>query len=230
MSNLKQFSALVEQTQRSDGYINATKLCKTFNYRLDHWKELQTTKDRYTSLFNDKKISPWIVERVGKTWVTWVHPIMAVHLASYLDPDFANYTAEIFVGYLKADPHLAANIASRQETTEGLDIINKAVQERYKFIQGRDWNYSRSLSNVEIHYLHKKWRLPFKNFTPIAMYLDLFSDYDVMADFFNEKYPYIKQLMELQGTGVEDHAFLLGYFKEEIETWVKEKNLREDSF
>jgi hypothetical protein len=63
---------------------------------------------------------------------------MAVHLASYLDPVFANYVAEIFVRYVTADPTLAADIASRQETSEGLDIINKAVQERYEFLKCRE--------------------------------------------------------------------------------------------
>jgi hypothetical protein len=60
---------------------------------------------------------------------------MAVHLASYLDPAFANYVAEVFVRYITADPTLAADIASRQETTAGLDIINKEVQERYAFLK-----------------------------------------------------------------------------------------------
>ncbi|WP_414573356.1 KilA-N domain-containing protein [Nostoc sp. CCY 9925] len=73
----------------------------------------------------------------GYSAVTWIHPIMAVHLASYLDPAFANYVAEIFVRYVAADPKLAADIALRQETTEGLDIINKAVQERYEFLNSK---------------------------------------------------------------------------------------------
>jgi hypothetical protein len=69
--------------------------------------------------------------------VTWVHPIMAVHLASYLDPAFANYVAEVFVRYITADPTLAADIASRQETTEGLDIINREIQERHEFLESK---------------------------------------------------------------------------------------------
>ncbi|MEH2456547.1 KilA-N domain-containing protein [Nostoc sp.] len=73
----------------------------------------------------------------GHRAVTWIHPIMAVHLASYLDPAFANYVAEIFLRYAASDPTLAADIASRQETTEGLDIINNAVQERYEFLKSK---------------------------------------------------------------------------------------------
>ncbi|BAY10642.1 KilA-N domain-containing protein [Calothrix sp. NIES-2098] len=128
--------ALVQDALRDDEYINATKWCKHFGTRLDNWKRLPETKARSEHLkATQLNAEPWIVERVGKTWETWVHPIMAVHLASYLDPGFANYVAEIFIRYVKADPTLAADIASRQETTEGLDIINKAVQKRYEFLK-----------------------------------------------------------------------------------------------
>ncbi|MEH1928819.1 KilA-N domain-containing protein [Nostoc sp.] len=84
-------------------------------------------------------VSKELIYTSGKGYraVTWIHPVMAVHLASYLDPAFANYVAETFIRYAKADPTLAADIASRQETTEGLDIINKAVQERYKFLKSK---------------------------------------------------------------------------------------------
>ncbi|AVH62000.1 KilA-N domain-containing protein [Nostoc sp. 'Peltigera membranacea cyanobiont' N6] len=138
MSQIEQFSSLVQDAQRDDEYINVIKWCKHFEYDLSNWKRLPEIKTRSERLkITESNAEPWIVERVGKTWVTWVHPIMAVHLASYLDPDFANYVAKTFIRYAKADPTLAADIASRQETTEGLDIINKAVQERYKFLKSK---------------------------------------------------------------------------------------------
>ncbi|WP_392530365.1 KilA-N domain-containing protein [Nostoc sp. C117] len=138
MSQIEQFGKLVQDVRRDDNYINATELCKHFEYDLRNWKRFPETKARLEHLKTEQlNAEPWIIERVGKTWVTWVHPIMAVHLASYLDPAFANYVAEIFIRYAAADPTLAADIASRQETTEGLDIINKAVQERYEFLKSK---------------------------------------------------------------------------------------------
>ncbi|MEH2228412.1 MAG: KilA-N domain-containing protein [Nostoc sp.] len=132
MSQIEQFGKLVQDARRDDGYINATEWCKRFGYRLDSWKQLPETKARSKHLkIAESNTEPWIVERVGKTWVTWVHPIMAVHLASYLDPGFANHVAEIFIRYAVADPTLAADIASRQNTVEGLDVINKAVQKQW---------------------------------------------------------------------------------------------------
>ncbi|MFN6538638.1 MAG: KilA-N domain-containing protein [Nostoc sp. EkiNYC01] len=128
MSQIEHFDKMLQDARRDDGYINATDLCKHFGYRLDSWKQLPETKARLKHLkIAQSNTEPWIVQRVGKTWVTWVHPIMAVHLASYLNPGFANYVAEIFIRYAKADPNLAADIASRQETIEGLDVISKAI-------------------------------------------------------------------------------------------------------
>ncbi|HYX16841.1 MAG TPA: KilA-N domain-containing protein [Nostoc sp.] len=128
MSQIEHFDKMLQDARQNDGYINATELCKHFGYRLDNWKQLPETKTRLKHLkIAELNTEPWIIQRVGKTWVTWVHPIMAVHLASYLDPGFANYAAEIFIRYAVADPTLAADIASRQETTEGLDIISKAI-------------------------------------------------------------------------------------------------------
>jgi KilA-N domain len=136
MSQIEQFDKLVQDARRDDDYINATEWCKYFDYELRNWKRLPETKARAERVkITESNAEPWIVERVGKTWVTWVHPIMAVHLASYLDPDFANYVAKTFIRYAKADPMLGADIASRQETIQGLDIMNKAAQKRYEFLK-----------------------------------------------------------------------------------------------
>ncbi|MDZ8227097.1 KilA-N domain-containing protein [Nostoc sp. ChiVER01] len=110
MSQREQFDKLIQDARRGDGYINATEWCKHFGYRLNNWKQLPETKARLEQLkITESNAEPWIVERVGKTWVTWVHPIMAVHLASYLDPAFANYIAKIIVMCAKADPTLPAS-------------------------------------------------------------------------------------------------------------------------
>jgi KilA-N domain len=128
MSQKERFHKLLQDARRDDGYINATELCSPSGNRLDDWKRLPETKARLEQLkITESNAEAWIVERVGETWVTWVHPIMAVHLASYLDPNFARYVFEIFSRYKAADPTLGADIAARQETIEGLDIINKAL-------------------------------------------------------------------------------------------------------
>ncbi|MEH1903091.1 MAG: KilA-N domain-containing protein [Nostoc sp.] len=208
-SNIEQFGNLVQDAQRDDEYINATKWCKHFESRLDKWKQLPETKARLEDLkITESNAEPWIIERVGKTWVTWLHPIMAVHLASYLDPAFGNYVAKTFIRYAKADPTLAADIASRQNTVEGLDIINEAVQKRYSFIYKRDFisftnpialDYLRrqsecgeklSVSNL-VYLLNKKFGLPCEKLIlsiPLCQ-----GTFDLLEDFLKEKYPGIYQ-------------------------------------
>jgi hypothetical protein len=184
-----------------------------------------------------------LIYSTGKGYgaVTWIHPIMAVHLASYLDPDFANYVAKVFVRYITADPTLAADIASRQETTKGLDIINEAVEKRYSFIEGRDWSFYSAWSNkvdqTETEFmrlLEKEIGLPYRRFAPID--LNSTNTVDILKDFTKEKhpsvYPYVPNVPglvrgRLTRKGIKEISIifaLTSYFKEEIEGWLKEKN------
>ncbi|MDZ8260637.1 KilA-N domain-containing protein [Nostoc sp. ChiQUE01b] len=69
MSQKELFEKLMQDARRDDGYINATKWCKHFGYRLDRWKRSPETKARLESLkTTELNAEPWIVERVGKTW------------------------------------------------------------------------------------------------------------------------------------------------------------------
>ncbi|MCC5599137.1 KilA-N domain-containing protein [Nostoc favosum] len=252
MSQIEQFSNLVQDAQRDDEYINATKWCKHFGSRLDKWKQLPETKARSEDLkITESNAEPWIVERVGKTWVTWVHPIMAVHLASYLDPAFANYVVKTFIRYAKADPTLAADIASRQNTVEGLDIINEAVQKQYSLIFARDWiceiskikfdfldenpwmRDELSESNL-LSVLNNKFGLPCKGLVVIHSLRE-----DLLEDFLKEKYPNIYQsaytFVELRSglvscISIENEGALFSYFFREINDWVKEKGGTDCSF
>ncbi|MBD2385250.1 KilA-N domain-containing protein [Cylindrospermum sp. FACHB-282] len=57
MSEIEQFSELVQDTQRGDGYINATKWCKAFGSRLDKWKQLPETRAKADNLSHTLKNS-----------------------------------------------------------------------------------------------------------------------------------------------------------------------------
>ncbi|MHC0064842.1 KilA-N domain-containing protein [Nostoc sp. UIC 10890] len=255
MSNIEQFGNLVQDARRDDDYINATKWCKHFEGRLDKWKRFPETKARFEHLKNTQSnAEPWIVERVGKTWVTWVHPIMAVHLASYLDPAFANYVAKTFLRYAESDPTLAADIASRQNTVEGLDIINEAVQKQYSFIYKRDWicftnpialdhfrkqpEWGEELSESNlVSLLNKKFGLPCEK---LVFSIPLCQDtFNLLEDFLKEKYPNIYQSAYTVVEGlskpcsfasIEDDVALFSYFILEINDWVREKGSSDCSF
>ncbi|AFZ27432.1 KilA-N domain-containing protein [Cylindrospermum stagnale PCC 7417] len=57
MSEIEKFSELVQDAQRGDGYINATKWCKAFGSRLDKWKQLPETKAKADDLSHTLKNS-----------------------------------------------------------------------------------------------------------------------------------------------------------------------------
>ncbi|MBD2414193.1 hypothetical protein FACHB389_18950 [Nostoc calcicola FACHB-389] len=257
MSKIEQFDKWVQDARRDDDYINATKWCKHFGYDLRNWKRLPETKARLTALSEELEISHSVSKELiytsgrGNRAVTWVHPIMAVHLASYLDPAFANYVAKIFVRYVTADPTLAADIASRQNTVEGLDIINEAVQKQYSLIFGRDWicetdkmrfdfldkepwsRHQLSESNL-VSILNNKFGLPCKRLVviyPISQ--------ELIEDFLKEKYPntYQSAYKILEGLSkprlyisLADEVALFSYFFREINDWVKEKGGTDCSF
>ena len=253
MSKIEQFDKWVQDARRDDDYINATKWCKHFGYDLRNWKRLPETKARLTALSEELEISHSVSKELiytsgkGNRAVTWVHPIMAVHLASYLDPDFANYVAKTFIRYAKADPTLAADIASRQNTVEGLDIINEAVQKQYSLIFGRDWicetskikldfldkeDWSRdkfSESNLA-SLLNNKFGLPCKGF--VVVFPSSVDAFELVEDFLKEKYPNIYQsaCTNVEGLSkpcsyisLEDEVALFSYFMREINDWVREK-------
>ncbi|MBN4002211.1 KilA-N domain-containing protein [Nostoc sp. LPT] len=258
MSKIEQFDKWVQNARRDDDYINATKWCKHFEYDLRNWKRLPETKARLTALSEELEISHSLSKELiytsgrGNKAVTWIHPVMAVHLASYLDPDFANYVAQVFIRYAKADPTLAADIASRQNTVEGLDIINEAVQKRYSIIAGRDWFFEtdkikfldektgerdRYSESRLMSYLNNKLGLPYKRF--IVAFPWSVNGFGLVEDFLKEKYPNIYQsaftFFELpsglhSNISVEDETALFSYFLREINDWVKEKGGSDCSF
>jgi len=125
------FLALIQDSERPDGYVNATKWCKHFEYALADWKRSPQTKAQIKALrkhWDYSRITPCIVEGKGRTATTWVHPIMAVHLAQYLSPEFANFVAQTFKRYLEGDAGLAIEIIDRNNNPEDLKRIEQRIK------------------------------------------------------------------------------------------------------
>lgn len=88
----------IEQTiimqRASDGYVNATAMCKAAKKEWSHYKELVSTKAFIDELSSALGISgdgliDSIVGGVPQLQGTWVHPQVAIHLAQWLSPKFA---------------------------------------------------------------------------------------------------------------------------------------------
>jgi len=77
-----------------DGYINATEMCRAAGKLFGHYHENKTTKAFLAALSSDIGIPiSLLVEPVRggpmDSRGTWVHPLVATHLAQWLSPEFA---------------------------------------------------------------------------------------------------------------------------------------------
>ncbi|MBV7394539.1 KilA-N domain-containing protein [Mameliella sediminis] len=82
------------QQRSTDGYINATAMCRIAGKSWGHYRENAGTTAFLTALENDVgiPISVLVKSVIGgapHTQGTWVHPQVAIHLAQWLSPEFA---------------------------------------------------------------------------------------------------------------------------------------------
>lgn len=85
--------SIVEQ-RASDGYINATAMCKAANRKINHYFDNESYKAFIHELSSDAGIpASGLVQSVkgGNPSLqgTWVHPQVAIHLAQWLSPQFS---------------------------------------------------------------------------------------------------------------------------------------------
>lgn len=78
----------------TDGYINATAMCKAAGKQMSDYNRLSTTKPFLDELSKATGVLPerLIITMTGgvpRLQGTWVHPQVAVHLAQWLSPKFA---------------------------------------------------------------------------------------------------------------------------------------------
>jgi hypothetical protein len=134
------FDELVESSQRvSDNFINATKWCKQFGKGRE-WKrfmDLDSTpkfiESCCSNLMVDKSVL--IQTKQGRTGGTWVHPLVAIKLAEWLNPDFEVFVKQTFHAYLKADMALADSIVERSDDLEAIIRHNTKSVSRQKQLE-----------------------------------------------------------------------------------------------
>jgi len=80
------------QCRKSDGYINATQLCKAGNKHFNDWFRLKSTNEYLVSMETKTGIPVLnlINKNIGGDHIgTWIHPKVAINLAQWLSPEFA---------------------------------------------------------------------------------------------------------------------------------------------
>ena len=103
------------QSRESDGFINATQMCKAGGKKLNDWSRLDSTKV-LTEQLNLIAGYPAIKTEPGRYGGTWIHPDLAVQLAQWISPKFALQvsrwirelvaTGSVRVDSIKTDEHL----------------------------------------------------------------------------------------------------------------------------
>lgn len=103
----------------SDGYINATALCKSVGKSYSDYRQLQSTNHFLNELKAQTGLSEQqlIQQRIGgepSLQGSWVHPYLAINLAQWLSPAFAvkvsTWVHEWMSGKVNASPSHSAHI------------------------------------------------------------------------------------------------------------------------
>jgi hypothetical protein len=90
----KEFCGHIIRQRVTDGYLNATNMCKINGKRLNDYYRLEQTQEYLNELSSDTGYPVTVlmeVKRGGnpKEQGTWVHPNVAIHLAQWLSPKFS---------------------------------------------------------------------------------------------------------------------------------------------
>ena len=137
----REFCGSIIRQRISDGYLNATEMCKANGKLYGHYIENKQTKEFLEELSNDIgiQISKIVEVKKGgnnKTQGTWVHPQVAVHLAQWCSPKFSVAVSKWVLRFMYGDLTLI------EEIKENNRIIQEQLKEQHK-------------KEIEIRYVEK---------------------------------------------------------------------------
>src|SRR5687768_16631624 len=92
------------QQRHSDGYVNATQLCKAANRRWDSYYKSKRNKE-FIDQIGKHAIEINNMKRGRPDSSTWVHPQVAVHLAAWCSSEFEAEIAKWCSGIIQGDIH-----------------------------------------------------------------------------------------------------------------------------
>jgi hypothetical protein len=89
-----EYAGKVIQNRKTDGYINATQLCKAGKRDLAVWNRNKTGKEFVEVLGNKlnmtrEQLIESVTSGLNEDRKTWVHPQIATHIAQWISPTFA---------------------------------------------------------------------------------------------------------------------------------------------
>jgi hypothetical protein len=135
----------VIECRKSDGYINATQLCKAGGKKFNDWLRLENTKNYLVSLEVNTGIPALelIDKNIGGNHSgTWIYPKVAIYLAQCLSPEFAVQVSnwiydlmtkgkvEVNIKLLKEQENIIKNCKNRIKHLEDR-ILKKQPRPKY---------------------------------------------------------------------------------------------------
>ncbi len=136
----RNFHGATIRQRSSDGYFDATAMCKANSKHFKHYMENQSTTEFVNALSLKIGIPPFkiIESKAGRYGGSWVHPKVAIHLAIWCNPNFAviviDWTFEILTkGTVSLNPdksHQEITIFAENQAKklDNIGIIGNAKQ------------------------------------------------------------------------------------------------------
>jgi hypothetical protein len=100
---------------RSDGFVDATEICKAGGKRFNHWYQLESTKQLFNETASEAGIPASQLMDIKKgnsgdfNQGSWIHPDLAIQLAQWISPSFALQVSK-WIRTLFTDSNVSINI------------------------------------------------------------------------------------------------------------------------
>ncbi len=135
---------------RSDGYINATELCKAGGKRIDHYKENKQTQDYLQALSFNTGIS--VIDLInsnvgGNHSGTYVHRKVGYHIAQWISPDFAVQVSNVLDNF---ENKLTNVIHENNELKSKIQIYESNIYNQQPMFQNLNNNGILVLNDITI--------------------------------------------------------------------------------
>lgn len=120
--SLYNFNGYQIKMRLSDGYINASSICKHFEKNFNDYRRLKSTQEfiNYFSQINKVKISSLIQVKNKKVYI---HPKIAINFSSWISPKFFIFILNLVIDYYKNKVDLSLKLNNIIQTK--LAIINQ---------------------------------------------------------------------------------------------------------
>lgn len=140
------------QARSSDGYINATQLCKAANKKFNNWYQLDNTKNYINTLSAEtgNPVSGLVDIKKGgnekNDQGSWIHPDLAVHLAQWISPLFG-----VRVSRWVREIVLTGNATFTPKSNDELLKLQIELQENQNKLKRLETNHKKLLQKREYH-------------------------------------------------------------------------------